>query len=165
MKRLILCCTLLFSLSACGLESNTMPETMPDDFDFFIRYGFQAKNEINTYDGTFTKDLIKDGTMTVDMILTDEELQWIYSKMRSINIAATKNLEPKSTDCYLEPASSYILDITMNGENVSLIFNTRHCDLTRDMKQLITLVNDIHSQIIAEKDEYKQLPEPRGGYE
>lgn len=33
----------------------------PENFGFILKYGIGAKNEINTFKGTFTKDLIMDG--------------------------------------------------------------------------------------------------------
>lgn len=100
MKKLFSVVALMFILSAChvfNFSSASMPENMPDDFDFSITFGYDKKNEINTYDGTVTKDLIMDGTATADITFTIEEKQKIYNMMREINITATKKLTPKIT--------------------------------------------------------------------
>ena len=57
-------------LVGCGVvyffvkQQNRMPDTMPGDFAFDIKFGVQSRNEINTLQGTFTKDLISNGTVT-----------------------------------------------------------------------------------------------------
>lgn len=36
----------------------SMPEAMPSDFDFLLKFGVRKRNEINTYENTITKDLV-----------------------------------------------------------------------------------------------------------
>ena len=55
------------------LTTKNMPKDMPNDFDFSIQFGVQKKNEINTFEGTVTKDLIADGTVTTEVILTEKK--------------------------------------------------------------------------------------------
>jgi hypothetical protein len=48
----------------------------PDNrnFDVKLRYGILARNELNTFQNTYTKDLILDGTITVPFVVSDEKL-------------------------------------------------------------------------------------------
>lgn len=57
---------------------------MPDDFNFSIHFGVQKRNEINTFDGTVTKDLIADGTATTELTLTKDEMKDIYKKCKTL---------------------------------------------------------------------------------
>lgn len=75
-----------------------MPEEMPADFDFLVRYGYGevTKNEINTYQDSVVKDLIMNGTATADITLTEDEMRSIYERMRGIHIMGKLELVPSS---------------------------------------------------------------------
>lgn len=54
-------------------QQNKMPETMPADFAFSIKFGITSKNEINTFTGTVTKDLVAKGTATTTIAFTKKK--------------------------------------------------------------------------------------------
>jgi len=56
-------------------QQNLMPQEMPEDFDFMVRFGYGevTKNEINTYQDTVTKDLVVKGTATADIAFTMDD--------------------------------------------------------------------------------------------
>ncbi|WP_078544863.1 hypothetical protein [Litchfieldia alkalitelluris] len=67
-----------------------MPDEMPGDFNFSLKYGVGALNEINTFKNSYTKDLVEDGTITTDLTFSKNELRNIYSEMkRPFNILPT----------------------------------------------------------------------------
>lgn len=147
--------------------NQNMPKVMPSDFDFSIQFGVQKKNEINTFEGTVTKDLIADGTATTELILTEEEMKDIYEEMQEINIAETKEFTPEpinGTVCMQEPYEEDEWKIIINGETLKLSISGKHCEPTNDGKQLIELRNYVFN-IIKSKGEYKSLPESNGGYQ
>ena len=174
MKKLSFILTLLlFSVVLVGCQDGTnsttqnMPENMPSDFDFSIQFGVQKKNEINTFNGTVTKDLIADGTATTKLSLTEEEMKDIYEKMKEMNISETKKFTPKSlsgTICMKEPYEEDEWKIMINGETITHLISGKYCEPTNDAKQLIDLRMYIFN-IIKSKDEYKLLPESKGGYQ
>ena len=164
---------LLFSVVLVGCQDETsatppnMPENMPSDFNFSIQFGIQKKNEINTFKGTVTKDLVVDGTTTTKLILTEEEMKDIYKKMKEMNITETKEFTPKTLfgkRCTLEPYGEDEWEIKMNGETISHYISGEYCEPTNDAKQLLELRNYVFN-IVKSKDEYKSLPEPNGGYD
>lgn len=149
-----------------GISQN-IPEKMPNDFNFSIHFGVQKRNEINTFDGTVTKDLIADGTATTELTLTKDEMKDIYKKMQDINIAESKEFTPKSllgSVCMQEPYEEDEWKITINGKTITHFISGEYCEPTNDSKQLIELRNDVFN-IIKSKDEYKSLPKSTGGYE
>ena len=166
---------ILFSLTlfilGCESEStlkedsnfNTMPMEMPSDFDFIVEFGVLKKNVFNTYEETVTKDLITDGTATTNLTFTAEEMESIYQEMKNVNIIETKNLVPV-TNCAQEPFSEDEWEITINGEVITHVISGQYCETTNDAKQLIELRNYIFS-LVKNKEEYKKLPEAKGGYE
>lgn len=75
----------LLLLTGCSWsKAAEMPLEMPEDFNFVVRFGYGevTKNEINTYEGIVTKDLISKGSATAELTFTDEEMKEIYNKMR-----------------------------------------------------------------------------------
>ncbi|WP_152658546.1 membrane lipoprotein lipid attachment site-containing protein [Oceanobacillus sp. CFH 90083] len=175
MKKLFLFILLIFSLSACSkMETNTMESNhiesvarMPDDFDFSVQFGVGKNNEINTVEGTVTKDLIADGTVTAEMTLTEEEMKAIYEKMKEINIVETKEFTPEpvnGTMCMQEPHEEDEWKIAVNGEIIVHSVSGAYCDPTDDTKQLMELRNYVFS-VVRGKEEYKVLSNARGGYE
>lgn len=164
MKKLLL--VLLALLIGCGIKGpeNNMPETMPDDFAFKVQYGYYRNDEVNTFNGTVTKDLIEDGKATTEIIFTQEELKDIYSKMREINITSPKELEPKIIDCQHEPHYDFGLKVQINEEITEYTWSGQYCEPSKDAGEIEDLIAYIHS-LVKEKPEYKKLPEPTGGYD
>ncbi|WP_342573012.1 hypothetical protein MHH37_11230 [Solibacillus sp. FSL K6-1781] len=155
------------SKNVSNSTTKNIPEDMPDDFNFSIQFGVQKKNEINTFDGTVTKDLIADGTATTELILTEEEMQNVFKKMKEINIAETKEFTPRSlfgTVCMKQPYGEDEWKVTINGETITHLISGEYCEPTNDAKQLIELRNYVFN-LIKSKSEYKSLPESLGGYE
>lgn len=144
--------------------SITMPESAPDDFNFSIQFGIGKKSEINTFDGTFTKDLITAGTVTIEMTFTEEEMGLLYAKMKELNIAEAKQFIPETIDCTVEPAGEDEWEVLINGETIRHSISGAYCKPTHDAQQLIVLRDTIFD-LSKEKDSYKKLPDAEGGYE
>ena len=147
--------------------AQTMPENMPKDFGFSVSFGFGKKNEINTFKDTVTKDLIEDGTKTVDIALTDEEMLEIYEKMKEIDITNTKQFIPEPVNgemCEQEPYEEDEWKITLDGETISHYISGAYCEPTKDARQFLELRNFVFNKI-ENKDEYLKLPKSKGGYE
>lgn len=140
-----------------------MPEKMPNDFNFSISFGVGKRNEINTFNGTVTKDLIVDGTKTIKLELNKEELQMIYEKMKEIKINETKELIPKK-GCIVEPHEDDEWTIEFDDKTIKHNISGEYCEPTEDAKQLLKLRNYILN-IIKSKDVYQSLPKPNGSYE
>ncbi|WP_342512409.1 hypothetical protein MKY34_17565 [Sporosarcina sp. FSL K6-1522] len=181
MKRLLPVILFTFVLNACnpsntvdGPTSNetnstvqTMPEDMPNDFGFSIQFGVGKNNEIDTFKGTVTKDLIEDGTATAAVTFSDEELAAIYEEMKDVRIIEAKKFIPdpiNGTVCVQEPHEEDQWKITINGETITHSFSEEYCEPTNDAKQLLELRNYVFS-LIKSKEAYLLLPESTGGYD
>ena len=146
--------------------NHNLSKEMPNDFNFSVQFGVEKKNEINTFDGTVTKDLIQDGTITIDLIFTKEEMKAIYEKMVEVNIGETKDFIPKSINgivCMQEPHADDEWKIVINGKTITHSFSGEYCEPTKDAKQLIDLRNEVFA-IIKGKSPYQSLPNTKGGY-
>lgn len=143
-----------------------MPEDMPADFDFLVRYGYGevTKNEINTYQDTVVKDLIMNGTATADITLTEDEMRSIYERMRGIRIMGKLELVSLKQGCAVVPYQEDSWRITVNGFTRNWSWSGENCELTEDAEKLLELRNFI-ADIVAGKEEYQALPEAEGGYD
>jgi hypothetical protein len=159
----LLIAIVLLVISGCSGKNN-MPDDMPNDFDFLVQFGVGSKNEINTFDNTVTKDLVIDGTITKKIPLTKEEIKKVYEKMKEVNVLESKKLEPKKKRCMQTPYGEDNWKIKLNGETITFNLSEEYCNPTKDAKQLIELRNYIFGMVM-NKEEYKQLPESRGGYD
>ena len=80
-----------------------LPERMPSDFNFSIAFGVEKRNEINTFNGTVTKDLISDGTKTIDLMFNEEEMKTIYEKINEkLGVDENRNKEVESDDIVIK---------------------------------------------------------------
>ncbi|WP_246354144.1 hypothetical protein [Paenibacillus phytohabitans] len=173
MRRVYLLLLAVLLLNGCSTDKeaeraagqNVMPQEMPGDFDFLVRYGYgeATKNEINTYQDIVVKDLIMNGTASANVTLTGDEMRSIYDQMKEINIMGTLELVPARQSCAVTPYQEDSWQITVDGVTRDLSWSGETCELTDDAGQLLELRNFI-ADIVAGKEAYKELPEAEGGY-
>lgn len=142
-----------------------MPETKPADFAFEIHYGLGGgKNAVNTFSHTVTKDLIVAGTATIkDFSFTEKEKRKIYSKMREANVMAEKYLDYEE-GCRQVPYKTYGMKVRVHGKTQKFHWSNERCGMTEAGQKLADVISFIH-QLVVEKDSYRRLPEPVGGYD
>ncbi|MNI49466.1 hypothetical protein D3C73_1040780 [compost metagenome] len=145
-------------------EAVNMPEQMPEDFAFSVRYGITAKNEINTFKGTVTKDLISKGSATAKLRLTDAERSKIYRQMREMNVVDGMELEIADKSCRQIPYDEEYWIIRVNSEQKALNWSGEYCQTTPDARKLQQLRDQI-VKLVQSKPEYQALPESVGGYD
>ncbi|WP_336771914.1 hypothetical protein [Paenibacillus sp. MMO-58] len=168
MIRILVILSVAFAfIAGCGKETHKlqMPEDMPEDFRFSVSFGYgeDYKNEINTYNGTVTKDLVTKGTASAALAFSTDELQSIYGKMKDIAILEEKQF-PQKGNCSQTPSSTDSWKITGNGEMKTLSWTNEYCDMTKDAKDLLDLRSYIQ-KILEGKYAYKALPAAEGGYD
>jgi hypothetical protein len=148
-------------------EDFTVPPR-ESNFNLIFKYGIFAKNELNTFNGTYTKDMVSDPSITVELSLTEEELDSIYEKMIEIdffNYPDKFSIVPSPNDLVrmVTPYSSYYFKVQYDSRIKELRWEDEilNPDIQADkLMELINLIRDI----IESKDEYKELPEPTSGY-
>ena len=83
LTRFLLTCALLFALLLpVSCTSKTDSAT---DFNMIFGYGVGAKNVLDTFEGTYTKDMISAPSLTIDFNLTKEDMSAIYEKIHEID--------------------------------------------------------------------------------
>ena len=155
-----------FSLVGCNssVTKNQLPEAKPKDFNFVFNYGVNAKNQLNTIKGQYTKDMVTEPSVTTDLILSDEEMNSIYLEMRKINILAYfESFNPKSNQRQT-PFQTYSIKIVIDGKEKNIDWKDENVSKSKDSIKLRALFEKIKA-IIIQKEDYKKLPPAKGGYD
>lgn len=159
---LILTITVLVDRSAINTKNN-LHELKPSDFNFVFNYGVGAKNQLNTVNGKFTKDMIREESITTDLKLSDEEMSEIYAEMKRINIFGfPDNFKPKNNMSRF-PHPTYIIKIIADGKQKVIDWKDENASESKEAVQLRELFMRIQ-EIIINKEAFKRLPEAKGGY-
>ena len=166
-NRLVCLCVLLIITLLSGCSSlntqNKLPTSKPVNFNFVFNYGVGAKNQLDTFKGQFTKDMVMDPSITTGLKLSDEDMDTIYSELRKINILGyPENFKPKG---FTEstPYITYNFSITANGIEKKITWFDKNDSITEEAVQLRELFYKIKG-IIESTDEYKKLPDAKPGY-
>lgn len=164
-KTMYVCLFLIsFSLVGCNPTStkNQLPASKPKDFNFVFKFGVDAKDQLDTVKGEYTKDMVTEPSITTNLILTDEEMNSIYLGMKKINILNyPENFTPKNNESP-KPFETYSLKIIINGKEKNIYWKQGVSE-TKEALQLNELINKI-KKIIFNKEEYKKLPPAKGAY-
>ena len=153
-------------------KDSVLPSSMPADFGFIAGYWMMAQNVVDTFAGTFTKDMVlpQATTATASLRLSSEELADLYRDLVKMEILDYPSDfgEPKSTTgptTYVTPHTSYYLLIVAAGikkevhwEDFSYgSWSSPQADALRNWFKKLR-------ELIQARPEYKALPEARGGY-
>lgn len=176
MKRaFIIVSMILFILLPTGCAQKVDRE---EDFGFRLSYGVNSKNKLDTFNGTFTKDLVTAGTKTGKLSLTDDEIKEILDELIEMDII---NYPKNFTQYYsITPTSNFIFYIKIGEQVKELRWETGNIPLksidpstnkveyieteeTEDILKLSKLIEKI-IKMVEEKQEYKDMPEAEGGY-
>ena len=163
MKKYFLFTFFSLLLLMCYSCKDSVVEPEPQFVQIFFKYGFN--NELNTFNNTYKKDLVLDGSITVTFWLTADEQNRILAKAKEIDFFTLPDtLEGDTTFVIIDPNPGY-QTIRIKNENddntVQWIEPLNHNN--SNFIKALELYNYIIS-IIEAKPEYKKLPPSRGGY-
>ena len=143
--------------------SDSIIEPDPQIVQVFFKYSFN--NELNTFDKTYQKDLILDGTIKVSFWLTTEEQNQILNKANELNFFSFPNIFPNDTSNVLvspNPGDQILRIKTDNYDHQTKW--TLLIDMNNPKASNIKELSSLIISIIEAKPEYKKLPPSRGGY-
>lgn len=141
-----------------GVSTNTTvfsPEPSTSDFRLVFISGFFGT--LNTFQGYFMRE-----DHYIGMSLTSDEEKRIYDKMVEIDFFNYPNpffvnVPPGATTAIVTPSESYYFKVEYKSQikELSWIDSIQNSNIQADkLRELIALIRDI----IAAKEEYKQLP-------
>jgi hypothetical protein len=147
----------------CDKQTSAKP-----GFNLIFKYGVTAKNELDTFKGTYTKDMVTDPSIAVELRLSEEEMNSIYQKMVEIDFfsypEAFKVTVPSGELIgMVTPFSSYYFTVEYDSQMKKLHWAddvTNPDEKAAKLRELIKLIKSI----IESREEYKKLPEAKSGY-
>ena len=155
---IIICLFLL----TCDLKNDLIYEQY---LQVLMHYGFN--NEVDTFNGKLTKDLILDGIVTVDFSFTTEEQMQIEEAIilnDFFNLPDTiQYFSGDSIDVliYPNPGMQY-LRVNYDNQDRKVYWSYPLPD-NADALAIMAIYNEIRS-VVESTAVYQDLPEPRGGY-
>jgi len=166
--RQLIVISLTLVVAVPGIAGCNRSPSSQSDFNLVFKYGVGAINELNTFQGTYTKDMISDPSITVDLVLTEEELGTIHQKMDEIDFFSypkefSVNLTPGELIGIVTPSQSYYFKVEYDSNIKELWWEdkiTNEDEKAARLRGLIILIRDI----IEAKKEYQDLQEPTSGY-
>ena len=162
--------TLVYDAVKHGCEwSVTLPESRPSDFNLLFKYGYgtiNSRNILNTFNATYTQDMEKDPPITMDFSLSDEDMDRIYQKMVEIDFFCYPDefVIPVPEDELVsgfDPYQGYFFRVECDHRIKVLQWEDNRLNKNEDADKLRELIQRIRN-IIESKDEYWDLPQPRG---
>ena len=138
----------IFSMPVVSFNESNKPSII-------FKYGIGAKNELNTLNNTYTKDMIMDPAVVTNLKLNNQELSNIYNKSIDLKLFDKEDSSAKE-NIIVTPCSSYYLKINEN----EVSWNNCHGKVNSKFQQF----TDYIIKIIESKEEYKRLPAPKGAY-
>lgn len=150
--------------------SETLSESRPADFNLVFKYGYGTinKNVLNTFNGTYTWDMVVDPPITIDFSLSDEDMDRIYQKMVEIDFFCYPGefaipLPEEGIVGMGTPYQGYYFMVECDNKVKVLRWEDKITNKNEEADKLRWLTGLIIS-LIESKDEYWELPSPRGGY-
>ena len=143
-------------------------ESEESNFNLEFKYGVMAGNILDTFKGTYTKDMVTDPPITVELSLSEEEKETIYQKMVEIDFfnypdEFTVDVPPDEFIGIMTPYNSYYFKVEYNSQIKELWWEdeiTNPDEKADKLRELVLLIRNI----VESKEEYKALPEPTSGY-
>jgi hypothetical protein len=138
------------------------------DFNLIFKYGFSGRNTLDTYQGTYTKDMVADSPVTIPLSLNQEDKDKIYQKMVEIGFFDYPDkfaviVPPGELESRALPYSTYFFRVTYQGQTKELLWHEKVTNSEAKADKLRELIGLIRS-IIESNEAYKKLPEPKSAY-
>ncbi len=150
-------------LANIQLQVRYVPPRKNTDFNVQFRYGVTARNELNTFNNTYTKDMILDPPITVWLSLSDEEISKIKQQVFEIDFFSLPETVPIRADGRrVTPQTDFYLKV-QNGsavKEISWSTNSEPNMMEKNLSQLASLIETI----VEGRPEFRDLPPANGGY-
>ena len=167
---LILVMIIVFSPKSQDSLESIIEETTSN---IIFRYGSSRSkhlNELDTFKGKFTKDMVNKNPVTIKMDLTHEEMDTIHRMILEIDFFSyPKQFQPEpklegELLSYSTPFTVYYLE-HHNESGTKVVYWTTTYDAPKDIQyQNLNELAHLIVDIIQAKPEYQMLLDPSAGY-
>lgn len=145
------------------MQSDMVKSENVGDFGLLFKYGVGAKNELDTLNGTYTKDMIMDPSITTNLTLSVEEKWQIMNEIYSIDFFNLPNSFPINPHMWKTTQTDYFLKVQNGTQTNEVYWNANSLledSIEKNLEQLVIYL----IEIIENKEGYKALPTPTAGY-
>lgn len=163
MKRINVVLVIALVSISCN-DSGTDP--VARHFNMSLKYGVDARNELNTFTDSFTKDLILDGIATTKLVLSPEELDTLEARFLAIDIFSypdTFVAQHGDTVRAVTPYMTYVLKLTRDERQKALYWEDALISSDPRATALRSVFAFVRT-LVQGRPEYQSLPPVRGGY-
>ena len=144
---------------ACDLGEAPQPD--PQFIQLHFKYGFG--NAVNTFDGTLTKDLVLDGSVTVPFWFTTREQQLILNELNRLDFYSLSDTLPAITGVVVEPEPGPMsLRVRVDQRDKTVVWSLP-LDETKTEARTVRQLSSAIWDIVQSTTAYKHLPSARGG--
>lgn len=143
-----------------------LPAVQPVDFGFVAVYGPYGRNVIDTFAGTFTKDIVSQTkpNPTAELRLTAEEITVLYEDLRAMHILDfPADLDPGNTSVTASTPTTYRLELRADGLEKTIVWGHGDFPETPQARALHAWFEKLR-RMIESKPEYQRIPPLEGGY-
>ena len=146
-----------------GCDSGSEPLKPDEQFvKILLQSGF--RDEVDTFSGTLTKDLVVDGIITIPFWLTKAEQEAILSELTLENFFNLPDTLPAMQGVTISPnPSPDLLRVEVGGELKTVLWSYP-LDPVNQNSQTIIRLTQVIKNVIESKEEFKRLPPAKGGY-
>jgi len=158
-KKSVICFVIIFFLlSGCTSSTDSVDKQF---VEVHLQFGFV--NELNTFEGKFTKDLVMDGSITVDFWLSKKDQESIKELANQVSFFNLPNNIPAQPGVAITPdPSPDKLRIRFDNMDHTIVWSYAGNRENLNFKKVIELSQHIMS-IVKNSERFKSLPEARGG--
>ncbi len=132
-------------------------------FNVLFKYGVQARNELNTFNDSYTKDMILDPPITIKLGLTEQEFAQIQQQMANMSFFTYPESFPADSSRHISPQVDYFIRVQNSSQVKEISWNSNselETTISNDLSHLVSLIVGI----VEQKPEYLALPMANGGY-
>lgn len=152
-----------FIVANIQLQFRYVPPRKSNDFNILFKYGVTARNELNTFDNTYTKDMIIDPPIKIWLYLSDDEMNQIKQKIVEIDFFNLPETLPLRNDGgFVTPQDDFYIKV-QNGSAVKEVSWSSNSEVN-SIEQNLTQLANLLTGIVEQRPEYRDLPPPNGGY-
>jgi len=154
--------TIIFFIAGCTSPTD-IKETAHNEQFVKIQLQYSFADELNTFEGVFTKDLVMDGSITVEFWLSTEDQESIKAIADQLSFFNLPKIISAMPNAVITPdPSPDRLRIQIGNRDNTVVWSYPNDLENKNFKSVIELSTFIMS-IVHNNEIYKTLPEARGG--
>lgn len=148
-----------------GAGTTSLPTTLPDDFGFIAGFSVHGKDVLDTFAGTFQKDMgLPPGTTAhTSLSLTPAQLEEVYAELVALDILSYPTDYAPKAELWASTSEFYYLRFRVDG--VEKEVRWEEGTLSEEPRAVaLRAWFDKLRDLVYQTPEYKALPPIRGGY-